>query len=80
MLLSTRYRLLRAITVLTCLVAMLIFSLQISPAEAYVESGCTCKFASVDYSDGACLNGQTCVCNFSETGCICKWITSGCGN
>lgn len=76
--LSTRNRSLRVITVICCLFAMPIFSFPTSPAEAYVESGCTCKLAGLDYSDGACVNGQSCVCNYYETGCVCKWISSGC--
>jgi hypothetical protein len=73
--LATRIRLLAVLALTLCVFAMPIFT---SPTEANVASACVCKFGGFDYSDGACLNGQTCVCNYSETGCICKWISSGC--
>lgn len=77
--LPNRIRMPRVLAVILCVVAMPIFSFPTPPAEAnVVESACVCKFAGFDYSDGACLNGQTCVCQYSESSCICKWVTSNC--
>ena len=69
----------RVLAVVFCVFAMPIFSFPTTSTEAYVESECVCRFAGLAYSDGACLNNQTCVCNYPETGpCVCKWIASNC--
>jgi hypothetical protein len=54
--LATRIRLLAVLALTLCVFAMPIFT---SPTEANVASACVCKFGGFDYSDGACLNGQT---------------------
>jgi hypothetical protein len=63
----------RAVAVSVCLLALLAYS-AFAPASSYASGSCVCKFANLNYSEGACNGGQRCVCSYNETGCtICRW-------
>lgn len=68
----------RILAVALCLLALVAYPVfSPNPTKAQLEGGCTCYYAGLPYSEGACRGGQRCFCNGSDG----VWRDdSSCGN
>ena len=75
----------RVIATGTCLVALAVYSAfdptpsraGVAPICAEGGCGCECSLSNKKYSEGACVNNQTCMCIHGDNACPCSWVT-GC--
>lgn len=64
----------RLIATVACLAALTAYG-TLEPATSSASGACYCKYAGANYSEGACVGNQRCICTYTETGCsICRWF------